>query len=181
MPKSKHNRKRHDATRRAQTFFGHRTRVLTFEADRDHPGADQNAYARKHMGAFWKDLGPEIVGAVLRYPQNWAVCIRAVCWTGEGDWWVEENTIIARDIALQDLEQYDLYKNARDEVLAEVQRRHVYDLGWMAETYLGRNPADHNPRWPYSEINELEIITPERQQLWRQVDEDFQQEQREAA
>ena len=181
MATKKPRTKKHNATRRAQNFFGHRTRVSTFEADRDHSGADQNAYARKHMGTFWKDLRPDVVAAALKYPQNWCVCVRAVCWTGEGDWWVEEQTIIARDIALQDLEQFSLYKNARAEVLAEVQHRHVYDCGWMAETYIGRNPADWNPRWPYAEINQHEILTPERQALWRQVDEDFRAEERRAA
>lgn len=175
MGKRNRRRRSHSDVRRAQRFFGHRTRVWTWEADREHSGAVQNAYAKKHMGAFWRALGPDTVRAVLSYRQNWAICVRAVCWTGAGDWWVEDETFVIRDAALQDLEEFHLYEKARADVLSACQRRHVYDAGWLAETFLDRHPAD-DPRWPLAEISETEILTPERQALWREVDEDFRAE-----
>lgn len=177
MPKSKSRKKKHNQNRRAQNFFGHRTRVTTFEAGRDAQG-DQIAYAQKHMGTFWRPLRPDVTQTVLTYPQNWAVCIRAICWTGSGDWWVEESTVIVKDLALEHL--HGVYLEHRQQVLAEVQTRHVYDLGWMAETYLGKNPAD-DPRWPYAEIDQNEFLTPERQAVWRRVNEHILEDQRRAA
>ena len=161
MPKP---RKRHNPHQRARDFFNSRTRVWTWEADRS-PNDDQILYAQKHMGTFWRDLAPDVLRRVLTVPHNWSVCVRALCWTGQGEHWVEDVTLIVRDTPLQALE--GVYLRYRQEVLDAVQRRHVYDLGWLAQTYDRRNPAD-DPQWPLTHKGDL---TLERQNIWQRVNQ----------
>lgn len=160
MPKAR--TKKHNPHQRANSFFRDRARVWTWEADRG-PEDCQVVYAQKHMGTFWRDLNPGVVRNVLAYPQHWAVCIRALCWTGEGDHWVEEVTLVVKDTPLVALE--DVYLRYREEVLAAVQLRHVYDLGWLAQTYGKRNPADDD-RWP---LIHLGALSDERRAIWQRV------------
>ena len=165
---NKPRKKKHNPTKRAMDFFNARFRVWTWEADRaedDH----QVAYAQKYMGGFWRDVGPKITGGVLVHPQNWAVCIRALCWTGQGDSWVEEVTVTCRNTKLQDLES--VYLPYRDEVLAACQLRHVIDCGWLAQTFSKRDPADSD-RWA---MIELGAVTEQRQAIWRRVKEDVRE------
>lgn len=152
-------RKRHNGTRRAKTFFNQKFRVWTWEADRDSKG--QSAYAQKHMGTFWREVDVPTTEAVLSRPQNWCVCIRALCWTGSGNPWIEDITFIARDLRLQDLEGE--YLPRRDEVLAACQTRHVVDCGWLAQTFSGQVPADKD-NWSMIKVGD---VTRERMGRWQ--------------
>lgn len=158
--------KKHNATRRAQAFFNAKFRVWTWEADRAEDGT-QVAYAQKYMGSFWRDVGPKITGGVLIRPQNWSVCIRALCWTGQGDSWIEEVTVTCRNTKLQDLES--VYLPYRDEVLAACQARHVYDCGWLAQTFSEKDPAE-SERWAMIQMGE---VTEARRDMWRQVNQEL--------
>lgn len=173
MATKKKRNKKHNPTKRAQDFFNAKFRVWTWEADRAKDG-EQVAYSQKYMGGFWRDVGPNITSGVLARPQNWAVCIRALCWTGQGDPWIEEVSVICRNTKLQDLES--VYLPYRAEVLNACQTRHVIDCGWLAQTFSKRDPADSD-RWAMIKMGG---VSAERQAVWQQVNTD-QAERRQAA
>ena len=167
-------RKAHVAHERARDFFNHKMRIWTWESERVN---DVNAaYAEKHMGSFWRPVGMPVAQRVVNERQHWSVCIRALCYSGKGGPWVEEVTITPdAELALQDLE--GIYERYKGEVLAACQSRHVYDCGWLAQTFKSKNPAD-NDKWPMIKMG---AVTEQRKAAWQAVRDADKQEERKAA
>lgn len=171
MPKSKHRRKRHNGNKRAQRFFGN-TRIWTFEADR---GTDdtQVAYAQTRTPRGWESMADDVANAVIRHRNNWMICVRALCMTPAGDEWVEDETRIVRNVALNDFDS--LYLDLRDEVLKAQRLDHVVDLGWIAGTFT-KEARDED-----LVLHKIGRSTEERRKVWRRVHEQVMAEQREEA
>src|SRR5690554_4857137 len=71
-------RKAHCGQKRAQRFFG-RTRIWTWETDREIGSPDQNAVAVTRTIKGWEPLEPKVANAVTRHRNSWIVCVRALC------------------------------------------------------------------------------------------------------
>ena len=161
MPTRKPRRKRHNPHKRARQFFGN-TRIWTWEADR---GADdsQLATAQARTARGWETLTGRVAQAVTEYPNNWIICVRALCATAT-DTWVEDETRIVRDVALSDFS--GLYMELRKEVLSAQRLDQVVDVGWIAGTFT-KEARDHE-----LVMHGLGTVTESRQAVWRRVNEE---------
>lgn len=173
MPKPKIRKKRHNGMKRAQRFFN-RTRIWTWEADRDPRDDTQRAIAEARTIRGWERLDGDVANAIVRHRHNWIICVRALCQNIHGVEWVEEEVRIARNVPLNDFQ--DLYLELRAEVLKAQRLDQVIDVGWICGTF-------GDSRTPDDEALSLHGIgkpSKERQATWRQVHEE-KVGQREAA
>lgn len=164
-------RKGHSGQKRAQRFFG-RTRIWTWETDRE-PGTDaQNAVAVSRTIRGWDPLPPDVANAITRHRNNWIVCVRALCQDGSGTEWLEEEVRIMQNQRLNDFNE--LYHDLREKVLNAQRYDQVIDVGWIAGTWI-KEPKDEE-----LSLVDLGEASKARQLLWRDVDADYRK-QREAA
>lgn len=164
-------RKGHNGQKRAQRFFG-RTRIWTWETDRDPASDAQNAVAVARTIRGWEPLPPDVANAITRHRNNWIVCVRALCWDGAGAEWVEEEVRIMKDQRLNDFHQ--LYHDLRDKVLAAQRYDQVVDVGWIASTWVTEAKDEDLT------LVDVGASSKPRQLLWRDVDTEYKK-QREAA
>ena len=162
MPTRKPRRKRHNATKRARQFFGN-VRIWTWEADRSNTD-QQFATVQARTARGWETLTGRVAQAVTEYPNNWIICVRALCRAG-GETWVEDETRIIRDVALSDFS--GLYMDLRREVLAAQRIDQVIDVGWIAGTFT-KEARDHE-----LVMHGLGTVTESRQAVWRRVNSEL--------
>ena len=155
-------RKRHNPNKRAQQFFSNVV-IHTWEADRDPATDTQYATAKARTARGWELLAPKIVNAIVQYRNNWIITVRAFCRDATGAEWVEEETRIVRDVALGDFD--GLYQDLRAEVLNAQQASQVVDVGWIAGTFGAVANDERLSLWG------LGKYSPERQRIWREVNE----------
>ena len=159
-------RKGHNGSKRAQRFFG-RTRIWTWESERDYATDAQNAVAVARTIRGWESLPADIAQAITRHRNNWVVCVRALCCAGDEEW-VEEEVRIMRDQRLNDFQ--DLYHDLRQKVLAAQRYDQVIDVGWIAGTWIN-DPKDED-----LSLVDLGASSKARQLLWQAVDRDYRKE-----
>lgn len=159
-------RKRHNPNKRAQRFFSSVV-IHTWEADRDPKTDTQYATAKARTPRGWEWLPPRTVQAITQYRNNWIICVRAFCRNVAGEEWVEEETRIVRDVALGDFD--GLYQDLRAEVLNAQQTSQVVDVGWIAGTFGAVANDERLSLWG------LGKYSPERQRIWREVNEAYLQ------
>lgn len=162
-------RKAHCGQKRAQRFFG-RTRIWTWETDREIGSTEQNAVAVARTIKGWEPLEPVVANAVTRHRNSWIVCVRALCWDGAGTEWVEEEVRIMQNQRLSEFN--DLYHDLRAKVLQAQRYDQVVDVGWIAGTWW-KDPKDEELT-----LVDLGASSKARQLLWRQVDHDYQEERK---
>jgi len=90
-----------------------------------------------------------------------AVCIRAQLMNETEEWAI--STIILPDSPVRVPELEEFYRKHRDELLSEVQRRHIVDVGFVIQTYSNFNQVNNDKWWQVGSIK----ATKERQELWR--------------
>lgn len=156
MPSSKNRRKtgkRKGNSRilRNQRLFG-RSRLWTWESSASEDGV-QDAHAEARTPHGWSLLPPDVAHKLVRHPHHWMICVRALCSSGKGDPWVEEETRVVYGMALNDLT--DVYDELKRLVLAEVQVRHVYDLGWICHTFRETGTVDADMDWYLHDLGKL--------------------------
>lgn len=172
MASKKPRRKKHNPNKRAERFFS-KCRIFTWEADREHSGDIQNAVAEARTIRGWERLNGDVASAIVRHRNNWIICVRALCQNANGEEWVEQEVRIVRGRVLQEFE--DWYHDMRTQVLAAQRLDQVVDVGWICGTFR-TTPDDEG-----LSIHGLGASTPERRAMWREVNADYQSEQREAA
>lgn len=161
-------RKQNAGILRAQRFFG-RTRIHTWESSWGSDGS-RTAFAQTRTIRGWEDLEQDIAEGVIRYPNNWMICCRALCRTPSGSEWVEHDIRSVRSVSLECFK--GLYKELRESVLAEVRTDHVVDMGWICQTWLeDRLDTDHE--WY---LHDIGTYSADRQQAWRDGHDDVTSE-----
>lgn len=134
-------RKKHSHHARDQRLFSN-VRTWMWEAEPvSDPDCDFLLHTqRKALGFGWSDLTtPSLIHNLFDRPRNWVICGRALVRNPDGTVWMEQADMTLPGCKL--LEVKMAYVKLRKAVLAENQIRHVFDCGWIAQTWLGADPA----------------------------------------
>lgn len=147
-----------------QKYFAGNVRMWRWESDHDPNEKLDNIHyvnmevRKSPMMRHYIRQPTSRIPQMANYPQNWMLCCRALCQSGN-DEWVETEMVAFKNMRLTSFS--DHYFDMRDKVLEAVQRRHIVDLGWIAHTTNNRTSLDSN--W---ELYALGHSAEERQMLW---------------
>lgn len=172
-------RKKHSRAARDQRLFSN-TRTWMWESEpTNDPECDFLLHTeRKAMAFGWSKLTtPSLVHNLFDRPRNWVICGRALVRAPDGQVWMEQADMTLPSCKL--LEVRMAYVKLRKAVLAENQTRHVFDCGWIAQTWMGKDPTEGEPDWVYHDAPpgltpDKRIptglgYTPERWERWQEV------------
>ena len=145
---AKKKRKPHSRRARDQRLFSN-VRAWMWEAEPADEGNDFVLHVQKKALLFgWVTLSDRrMVDHLFEMNRNWVICGRALVMTPDGRAWMEQADMTLPSCRL--LEVRDAYVQLRKEVLAANQERHVYDCGWIAQTWLHNDPSQADPDWVY--------------------------------
>lgn len=129
-------RKHHNAHKRLQRFLSD-VRLWTWESEGE--GEKRPLRGVIFAGMVQKSLSLKQAESILVKTNNWIVCCRALCVSGN-DTWIESEIRAARQVKIADFEE--IYKQMRQQVFESVQRRHVIDCGWIVQTYQDNKKID---------------------------------------
>jgi len=160
MKSQKRIRKRHSAIARDQRLFS-QSRLWTWEGLASPGDGQQYTTAEKRTPFGWIDMGYDLSHQLLKRPRNWSVAVRALCRSSDGAMWMESRIFDLPSYNLQQIQ--GAYHQLRADVLTAQRTAHVYDLGWICQTWQGTRPEDELELWHYQ-------YTPE--QIIRQVTND---------
>lgn len=172
-------RKPHSRAARDRRLFSNvRTWMWESEPTSD-PDCDFLLHTQAKAMLFgWSDLTtPSLVHNIFDRRRNWVICGRALCRSPDGTVWMEQADMTLPDCRL--LEVRMAYVELRKSVLAENRTDHVFDCGWIAQTWLGKDPTSHDPDWVYHDappgftcnarVPTGLGYTPERWQRWQSI------------
>lgn len=118
-----------------------------------------NVHVRK--GMFWSAADQEDLDDLITKSHRLVVCIRAVCMNGSDSWEITSELRPAIAVKVPELEK--LYFDLRKELLEDVQKRHIVDVGWIIQTYTQPKQIENDRWWRYA----MGAASKERQELWR--------------
>ena len=136
MPKSKTRGKRHNGIRRAQRFFNG-TVIWTWEGLRDEQGNQIRPKAITKTFRGYEELRPSVINALMTQPNKWIVCTRAICMAETGDPWIDTRY---REWCGKLADVGERYLQWRADIRQTRKVAHIWDMGWMAQTFTGRFP-----------------------------------------
>lgn len=178
---NKPRKKKHSRTARDQRLCSW-TRMWMWESE---PAGEDDFVLhvqRKAMMFGWCDLTSQrVIDNIIERPRNWVVCGRALVRNPAGKMWMEQADFTVPSCKL--LEIRDAYTRLREAVMSANQTRHVFDCGWIAQTWTNDDPAEADPEWVYHDTPEELIFnkrkTPpgepysiERYQRWQKQNEE---------
>lgn len=172
-------RKKNSRRARDQRLFSN-VRAWMWESEPADEGNDFVLHLQKKALLFgWSTLSDQrMVDNLFAVNRNWVICGRALVRMPDGSEWMEQADITLPSCQL--LKVRDAYAQLRKAVLGANQVRHVYDCGWIVQTWLGADPSEKDPDWVYHDAPEYLLpqntslpaglgYTPERQEYWRMV------------
>ncbi len=153
----KKRRKQHNPDKRAQRFFNN-VRLWSWESMRDEAEDIRIAHGEAKVGMVWRGLNQQQVTDLANKNNHWAICCRALCKAGD-DEWVETSIRSGKNLKVNDFAE--IYDQMRAEVMASVQERHVYDCGWIVQSFNQIDRTDSS-----FELKYLGEATYERRMQW---------------
>ena len=154
-------RKKHNPNKRAQNFFNC-VRMWSWESMQED--GVRIAHGEARLGMIWRALSQEQVRGIVARNNNWVIVCRALCHCN-GETWVETESRSARNVKVNDFANH--YEELRDQVLSCVQSRHVYDLGWVIQSFGKTDRIDSNLEMVY-----LGEPLESRRMLWLEAHEE---------
>lgn len=155
------------------------TRMWVWESEPASAGNDFVLHVQaKPMLFNWCDVTDHmLIENLLDRPRNWVICGRALVLNNDRVW-MEQADMTLPSCRLRDVQE--AYTALREEVLAANQLRHVFDCGWIAQSWRERDPTDVDPDWVYHDAPPGLALdgrktpsglgyTPERHQRWQEV------------
>lgn len=130
-------RKKHNPQKRAQRVL-HDVRLWSWESMRED--GVRIAHGEARAGFVWRQLNQKQVSTLVQQTNNWVIVCRALCDSGN-DTWIESSIRSARDLKVNDFAE--VYDEMREEVFAAVQHRHVYDCGWVVQSFNKISKVDN--------------------------------------
>lgn len=172
-------RKAHSRHARDQRLFSN-VRAWMWESE---PSTDDSDFVlhiqKKALMWGWSTLqDPRMIDNLFAVTRNWVICGRALCMAPDGEMWMEQADMTLPSCKL--LEVQGAYDELRDAVLGANRLSHVFDCGWIAQTWLGTDPTAGEPDWVYHDAPEGMTrsrvpwglgYTPERKARWHMVNE----------
>jgi len=172
---AKPRKKKHSRQARDQRLYAN-IRAWMWEAEPADGDNDFVLHVEKRafrMG--WSTLRDQrMIDNLFAVPRNWVICGRALV-MADGKMWMEQADMSLPSRKL--LEVNGAYEVLRRTVLDANQLRHVFDCGWIAQTWLHNDPSEADPDWVYHdappELAPKQVAglgyTPERQARWQMV------------
>lgn len=157
MSNKKKPRKQHNPDKRAQRFFNN-VRLWSWESMRDDKESVRIAHGEAKVGMVWRQLTQKQVIDLAAKTNHWVICCRALCKAGDKEW-VETSIRSGKNLKVNDFAE--VYDDMRAEVMASVQGRHVYDCGWIVQSFNKIDRTDSN-----FELKYLGEATYERRMQW---------------
>ena len=155
-------RKAYDPNKRAQRFFSN-TRLWSWESRLDKNG-EATSHAEVRRGGMWQQLNQNQVDGVRKHSNNWTVCYRFLMMYDDGEVRLHSEFGSFRNTKLIDLST--TVGKFRQSLLSKIQRRHILDSGWLAQSFLS-DPRDNEG----FENHDLDGATEERRMLWSYAQE----------
>lgn len=122
-------------------------RVWTWEGLRSPVDGLQFVTSQRHSLFGWIDMGHDLAQHLLDFPRNWMIGVRALCRNKDGQMWMESAYFDLPSYNIQQIE--GAYHKLRADVLAAQRTDHVFDMGWICQTWAGKRPDDALERWHY--------------------------------
>ena len=180
-------KRKSDRQARDQRMYAN-TRVWMWEAEPPNDrGSDFVLHVQKKALLFgWCDITDQrLIDNLFERTRNWVICGRALVQQGD-QIWMEQADMTLPSCKILDVR--DAYASLREEVLRANQTRHVFDCGWIAQTWLGTDPTDGDPDWLFHDappgLAPEKVVGPgfseERRQRWQAVNKREQEKLREA-
>ena len=171
--KKKKRNKAHNPDKRAQRFFNN-VKLWSWESMRDDEEDIRIAHGEAKVGAVWRQLDQKQVSDIANKTNHWAICCRALCKAGDNEW-IETSIRSGKNLKVNDFAE--IYDEMRSEVLDAVQMRHVYDCGWIVQSFNKNDQTDSG-----FELKNVGVASYERRMQWLDaVDKEMMQELRKVA
>lgn len=172
-------KRKHSRRARDQRLYSN-VRAWMWEAEPADEGHDFVLHVEKKALMFgWSTLTDRrMIDNLFNVARNWVICGRALVRTSDGNEWMEQADMSLPSCKL--LEVQGAYDKLREAVLSANQTRHVYDCGWIAQTWLGNDPSEGNPDWVYHDAPKYMTPPPvpgglgytaERHAYWQEVNQ----------
>lgn len=165
MPKKSRTKKKHNSFKRATRLFSNAT-IWSWESMTDpHDVQQRISHAEANVGFVTRSLNQDQVQKIVDRPHNWVLCCRSLCWTGSGDPWVEHDALSFRNLRINELVEH--YDEMRKYILTQCQYQHIYDIGWIIQTFNKNDKIDNG-----LELRNVGEATELRRTLWLQTEQD---------
>ena len=147
MPKSRSRGKANSNYSRDHKMFS-TCHLFTWEGLLNAKDGEQYTTAQTYlrMGG-WCPMGEYLADQLIKRPRNWMIGVRALCRAPDGTEWMESQMFDLPSRRIADISE--AYHELRNGVMSAQLTSQVYDLGWIAQTWAGRKPEDHNELWHY--------------------------------
>lgn len=168
-------RKNHSVVARDQRLFAN-CRLWTWEGLASPVDGEQFVTAERWTPFGWVTMGPDLAEHLVKRQRNWSIGVRALCRSGYGVMWMESCTF---DLPSHNLQQIEgAYHKLRADVLSAQRTSHVYDLGWICQTWTGQRPEDPLELWHYhgAPADMIRQATSDDRQIRRMAGPEYSQE-----